>query len=82
VFILKICKGPFILIEPCPKQKTARQKWLRYGALTGLTACWLFRPGSIGMETFGASAPLKALQEKFGFTPDRVTAVARELITL
>ena len=32
----------------------------------------------IGMETFGASAPLKALQEKFGFTPDRVVAAARE----
>ena len=24
---------------------------------------------SIGMETFGASAPLKELQKKFGFTP-------------
>src|SRR4029453_17239518 len=24
----------------------------------------------IGMKTFGASAPLKALQEKFGFEPD------------
>jgi transketolase len=27
---------------------------------------------SIGMETFGASAPLKELQKKFGFTPERV----------
>ena len=26
----------------------------------------------IGMETFGASAPLKELQRKFGFEPDRV----------
>ena len=32
----------------------------------------------IGMKTFGASAPLKALQEKFGFEPDRVAAAARE----
>jgi transketolase len=32
----------------------------------------------IGMETFGASAPLQALQEKFGFTPERVVAAARE----
>jgi len=32
----------------------------------------------IGMQTFGASAPLKALQTKFGFQPDRVVAVARE----
>jgi transketolase len=32
----------------------------------------------IGMRTFGASAPLKALQEKFGFEPDRVAAAAKE----
>ena len=32
----------------------------------------------IGMQTFGASAPLKELQRKFGFQPDRVVAVARE----
>ena len=31
----------------------------------------------IGMRTFGASAPLKALQEKFGFHPDQVAAAAR-----
>jgi len=34
----------------------------------------------IGMKTFGASAPLKELQTKFGFEPDRVAAVARELL--
>jgi transketolase len=34
----------------------------------------------IGMYTFGASAPLKELQKKFGFEPDRVVAVARELL--
>ena len=28
--------------------------------------------------TFGASAPLEALQQKFGFEPDRVVAVVRE----
>ncbi len=32
----------------------------------------------IGMETFGASAPLAALQEKFGFTPRHVVAAAKE----
>jgi transketolase len=32
------------------------------------------------MRTFGASAPLKALQEKFGFEPDRVAAAARDLL--
>ncbi len=34
----------------------------------------------IGMQTFGASAPLKELQKKFGFEPDVVVEVARELI--
>ena len=32
----------------------------------------------IGMHTFGASAPLKELQKKFGFTPDAVVAAAKE----
>jgi transketolase len=34
----------------------------------------------VGMKTFGASAPLKALQTKFGFEPERVAAVARDLL--
>jgi transketolase len=34
----------------------------------------------IGMKTFGASAPLKELQRKFGFEPDRVAAAAKELL--
>jgi len=34
----------------------------------------------MGMKTFGASAPLKELQRKFGFQPDRVTEVVRELL--
>jgi transketolase len=33
----------------------------------------------IGMQTFGASAPLKELQKEFGFEPERVAAVAREV---
>jgi transketolase len=32
----------------------------------------------IGMKTFGASAPLKELQRKFGFEPDQVVAAAKE----
>jgi transketolase len=32
----------------------------------------------IGMHTFGASAPLKELQKKFGFTPDAIVAAAKE----
>jgi transketolase len=34
----------------------------------------------IGMETFGASAPLKELQKHFGFEPDHVVAVAKEVL--
>ena len=34
----------------------------------------------IGMKTFGASAPLKELQKKFGFEPELVAAAARELL--
>ena len=34
----------------------------------------------IGMKTFGASAPLKELQRKFGFEPERVVAAAKELL--
>jgi transketolase len=32
----------------------------------------------IGMHTFGASAPLKDVQKKFGFTPEAVAARCRE----
>ena len=31
----------------------------------------------IGMRTFGASAPLKELQKKFGFEPERIVAAAK-----
>ncbi len=34
----------------------------------------------VGMHTFGASAPLKALQAKFGFEPEAVAAIARGLL--
>ncbi len=43
--------------------------WDRYVGATGAT---------IGMHTFGASAPLAALQKKFGFTPDAIAAAARK----
>jgi transketolase len=32
------------------------------------------------METFGASAPLKELQKKFGFEPENVVRVAKEAL--
>jgi transketolase len=33
------------------------------------------------MHTFGTSAPLKDVQDKFGFTPDRVAEAAKELLS-
>jgi transketolase len=52
-------------------EQAATFGWNRYVGPTGTT---------IGMHTFGASAPLKELQKKFGFTPDRVVAAAKEQI--
>jgi len=34
----------------------------------------------IGMNTFGASAPLKELQKKFGFEPEAIISAAKEVI--
>jgi transketolase len=34
----------------------------------------------VGMHTFGASAPLKELQRKFGFEPERIVALAKEML--
>jgi transketolase len=34
----------------------------------------------IGMKTFGASAPLKELQKKFGFEPDSVVTATKEIL--
>jgi len=45
--------------------------WERYVGVKGRV---------IGMHTFGASAPLKELQKKFGFEPDQIVAVAKEVL--
>jgi transketolase len=42
--------------------------WSRYVGASGRV---------IGMQTFGASAPLKELQKKFGFEPDQIVAAVR-----
>ena len=34
----------------------------------------------IGMRTFGSSAPIKDLMKKFGFTPEKILAAAKEQI--
>lgn len=45
--------------------------WDRYAGMAGT---------KIGMTTFGASAPLKDLLTRFGFTPAKVIAAAKEQI--
>jgi transketolase len=47
--------------------------WDRYVGLRGHV---------VGMQTFGASAPLKDLQQKFGFTPEAIVAAARAQLGL
>ncbi|RZK97415.1 MAG: transketolase, partial [Methylobacterium sp.] len=45
--------------------------WDRYAGSAGTI---------IGMHTFGSSAPIKDLQAKFGFTPEKVLLAARDQI--
>jgi transketolase len=45
--------------------------WARYVGRNG---------HSIGLQTFGASAPLKELQKKFGFTSEHIVAAAKQQI--
>ena len=49
-------------------EQASRFGWERYVGRRGAV---------IGMETFGASAPLKALQQEFGFTVAHIVAAAK-----
>lgn len=64
------------VLPPAVKARVAIEQastfgWERYTGSQGRV---------IGMKTFGASAPLKELQRRFGFEPERVVAVAKELL--
>jgi transketolase len=64
------------VLPPAVKARVAIEQastfgWERYVGTTGRV---------IGMKTFGASAPLKELQKRFGFDPDHVAATAKELL--
>ena len=52
-------------------EQAATFGWERYVGLKGK---------QIGMKTFGASAPLKDLQKKFGFSTENVISAAKELL--
>jgi transketolase len=64
------------VLPPAVKARVAVEEastfgWERYVGDSGVV---------IGMKTFGASAPLKELQRKFGFEPERVVAIAKQLL--
>jgi transketolase len=65
------------VLPPSVKARVAVEQastfgWERYIGASGVV---------IGMRTFGASAPLKELQRRFGFEPDRVEAAAKETLS-
>jgi transketolase len=51
-------------------EQAATIGWSHYTGLDGAV---------IGMHSFGASAPLKALLTKFGFTPEKIAEQAKTL---
>ena len=64
------------VLPPAVKARIAVEQgstlgWERYVGDSGVI---------IGMKTFGASAPLKELQKKFGFEPERLVTAAKELL--
>ena len=64
------------VLPPAVKARVAIEQastfgWERYVGPSGQV---------IGMKTFGASAPLKELQRKFGFEPERVVLAAKTLL--
>jgi transketolase len=62
------------VLPPTTKARVAVEQastigWARYVGLDGEV---------IGMHTFGASAPIKDVTKKFGFSPDRVVEAAKQ----
>jgi transketolase len=53
-------------------EEASTMGWDRYVGSDGV---------KVGMHTFGTSAPLKDVQTKFGFTPDKVAEAAKELLS-
>ena len=53
-------------------EEASTMGWDRYVGSEGV---------KVGMHTFGTSAPLKDVQTKFGFTPEKVAEAAKELLS-
>jgi len=62
---------PKAVVARVSVEQAATFGWCRYVGSNG---------HSIGMQSFGASAPLKELQKKFGFNTDNVVAAAKQQI--
>jgi transketolase len=81
IFEKHCAKNPAYREQVLPSSVTARISvemastfgWTRYVGVTGQ---------SLGMTTFGASAPLKDLAKRFGFVPEKVVAAAKEQLAL
>jgi transketolase len=52
-------------------EQAATLGWSKYVGASGI---------SLGMHSFGSSAPLKDLLKKFGFVPEKVTEAAKAAI--
>jgi transketolase len=64
--VLPLAVGARVTVE-----EAAAIGWDRYAGRTGVV---------LGMHSFGMSAPIKAVTEHFGFTPERVVAAAKQAI--
>ena len=69
-----VCRSGYSVIPPAVRARVSVEQastfgWARFVGLDG---------ERIGMKTFGASAPLKELQKKFGFTVENVVAAAKK----
>ncbi len=89
-----VARGGYVLAD-APAPDTGELAVILIGTGTELSRCAAVEPASmfgweryvgangvaIGMTSFGESAPLQSLQQRFGFTPDRIVGVAKELLT-
>ncbi|WP_174816787.1 transketolase [Myxococcus fulvus] len=64
------------VLPPNVRARVAVEK----GAAFGWERWVGFQGGIVAMRSFGASAPIKALQQKFGFTVDNVVKVAKDTL--
>jgi transketolase len=64
---------PLTITARVAVEQASTMGWARYTGLTGAI---------VGMTGFGASAPLKVLQQEFGFTTEHVVEAAKGQLTL